>query len=509
MNRLIRSFAIFLMMSSIGLCTAASQTAKEPAPVPKKSQQAPTQTKAQQNEVSRIAIPPLPKFEPQQPRRIVLNNGMVVFLQENHELPVVGGTLRVRGGSRVEPKEKTGLMDIYGTVWRTGGSKQRTGDELDDFLEVRAAKIETGSSDDSTSISFNCLKGDFDQVFSAFRELTFEPAFRDDKIDLIKKQLFAAISRRNDDIDDIAGRESVKLAYGADNPYARIDEYATVLAVTRQDLLDWHARFMHPENAILGIYGDFDPAQMEAAIRKAFESWPKGTKATDPNIEFQPAKPGIYFIAKEDVDQSSVQLVTLGIRRDNPDYFAVSVMNEILSGGFASRLFSNLRTKQGLAYSVGGGVGSAWDHLGIQQYSIGTKSETTAKSIQSLKKELADLIAAPPTAEELKRAKDSILNSFVFNFDSKQKVLAEKMRYEFYGYPVDFLERYRAAIDKVAVADVLRVAQKYVHPDQLAILVVGNPGEIGNQLAALGAVTNIDITIPPPPGAPAAAGVKP
>lgn len=506
MNGYMRKHIVFvIVLMAAGMLSAQTQSAppKTAKTLPKTGQQAPRQTQAQQNEISRIKIPPLPEFHPQQPRRIQLPNGLVVFLQEDHELPVIGGTLRIRGGSREEPAEKTGLTDIYGSVWRTGGTKARTGDELDDFLEARAAKLETGASGDSTTIGFNCLKGDFDDVFAAFKELLFEPEFREDKIELVKRQLYGVISRRNDDIDDIAGREAEKLAYGPDNPYTREAEYATVAAVTRQDLIDWHKKYTHASNSILGVYGDFDPAKMEATIRQAFESWPQGAKTPDPEIKFEPAKPGVYFVAKEDVDQSSVQMVSLGIRRDNPDYFAVSALNEILSGGFASRLVTNLRTKAGLAYSVGGGIGSAWDHPGIQDYSIGTKSATTVQSIEGLQKELRDVTTDPPTAAELKRAKDSILNSFVFNFDTKQKVLAEKMRYEFYGYPVDFLERYRTAIEKVTVDDVVRVAKKYIHPEQLKTLIVGNPNELADQLKTLGQVTKVDITIPPPPGAPA------
>jgi zinc protease len=508
MNRYLRQTAVLAFLVVIlapALMAQAPAPTKKPKTLPKTAQQSPRQTRTQQIEISRIKIPPLPEFRPQQPKRIVLSNGLVVFLQEDHELPIIGGTLRIRGGSREEPADKTGLVTIYGSVWRTGGTKTRTGDQLDDFMEARAAKLETNGNTDSTTVSFNCLKADFDDVFTAFEELLFQPEFREDKIDLVKRQMHGVISRRNDDIEGIAGRESVKLAYGKDNPYAREEEYATVAAVSRQDLLDWHSKFTHPNNAILGVYGDFDTAKMEQAIRRAFEKWPTGTRTTPPEIKFDPAKPGVYFIAKDDVDQSSVQLVTLGIKRDNPDYFAISALNEILSGGFSSRLVTNLRTKAGLAYSVGGGIGSAWDHLGIQDFSIGTKSSTTTQAIEGLRKELADVTADPPKPEELKRAKDSILNSFVFNFDTKQEVLAEKMRYEFYGYPADFLERYRAAVEKVTIEDVARVAKKYIHPEQLATLIVGNPNELGDQIKRWGNVTNIDITIPPPPGAPAAA----
>jgi zinc protease len=512
MNAHIRKHAFILVIAFSLAIPVLAQTAKtspqtkKAVTPPEASKQTPRQTEAQNSELSRIAIPPLPAFHPQEPKRIVLPNGLIVFLQEDHELPLIGGTMRIRGGSRAEPPEKTGLVDIYGMVWRTGGTKARTGDQLDDFLEARAAKLETSSNSDSTLISFNCLKGDFDDVFTAFRELLFDPEFREDKITLTKRQFDGVISRRNDDPDDIAGREAVKLAYGKNNPYARDTEYATIAAVTRQDLVDWHSKYVHPNNAIIGIYGDFDGTAMEARIREAFGSWQKGSQAEPPKIDFSPAKPGLYFVAKEDVDQSNIQMVTLGIERSNPDYFAVSVMNEVLSGGFSSRLVNNLRSKAGLAYSVSGGVGASWDHPGISDYNMATKSASTKEAIDGMKQELANLLTSPPTAVEIKRAKDSILNSFVFNFDSKEKVLSEKMRYEFYGVPLDYLERYRAAIDKVTEEDVNRVAHKYVHPDQLAILVVGNAGELGNQLTSLGQVTPVDITIPPPPGEPAQAG---
>src|SRR5579885_669351 len=185
-----------------------------------------------------IPIPQLPAFKPRQPKRIELPNGMIIFLQEDHELPLIDGTARIRGGSVSEPANKTGLVDMYGDVWRTGGTKTQTGDQLDDFLEVRAAKVETGGGPDSTSIGFSCLKGDLDDVFKVFLDVLQNPEFRAEKLELSQKAMADAISRRNDDVSGIAHREAVKLAYGKDNPYARDAEYATVSAVTRQDLVD-------------------------------------------------------------------------------------------------------------------------------------------------------------------------------------------------------------------------------------------------------------------------------
>jgi zinc protease len=456
---------------------------------------------AQATNWQQVPIPPLPAFHAQQPKRIELSNGMVIFLQEDHELPLIEASARIRGGSRSEPASKVGLVDIFGEVWRTGGTKGQTGDQLDDFLEVRAAKVETGGGPDSTTISLSCLKGDFDDVFKVFVDLLQNPEFRADKIDLAQKQADDSISRRNDEVGEIASRESSKLAYGADNPYARQPEYSTIAAVTRQDLLDWHKTYVQPNHIILGISGDFDAAVVEAKLRAAFETWPKGADLPKDDIQYHPAKPGYYLIRKGDVNQSNIRMVTLGTTRNNPDYYAIAVFNEAFGGGFSSRLFNDIRTKRGLAYDVGGGIAANFGHPGIQQFVIGTKSQSTIESIQALDEDIDNLAKQPITDSEIRQAKDAILNAFIFRLDSPDKVLSERLTYEFYRYPADWLDKFPAEIEKVTAADVNRVAAKYVHRDQLAVLVVGNSKEFDKPLSSLGPVKEIDITIPPPPGA--------
>ena len=420
----------------------------------------------------------------------------MIFLQEDHELPLVRGTARIRGGSREEPAAKVGLVSVYGQVWRTGGTKTRTGDQLDDELEARGARVETGGGPDSTFTSWDCLKESFDPVFATWLDLLRNPEFREDKLPLAKNQLNTGIARRNDDAGQIAGREARKLGYGADSPYARVAEYATVAAVTRDDLVAWHKATVHPNNLILGVVGDFDSKVMEATLRKALGAWPRGPAAPKADVPAFEPKPGVYFVQKDDVTQSQIRMLHAGIRRDSPDYYAVEMMNEVFGGGFSARLFSNIRSKKGLAYSVGGGVGANFDHPGLFQLSMGTKSGSTAAAIDALYEEIDNLLKTPASAEELTRAKDSILNSFVFRFDTKQKVMAEKMLYEFYGYPPDFLERYRAGIEKVTPEDVARVARAYVHKDKLALLVVGKAQDFDRPLAGFGQVATLDITIP-------------
>jgi zinc protease len=463
------------------------------APLPKSA--------AQATNWKQIPVPALPAFHPQQPKRFELSNGMVIFLQEDHELPLIDGSARIRGGSSGEPAGKIGLIDLFGEVWRTGGTKTQTGDQLDDFLEVRAAKVETGGGPDSTSIGLSCLKGDFDDVFKVFADLLRNPEFRADKLDLAQKQADDAISRRNDEVGEIASREATKLAYGADNPYAREPEYSTIAAITRQDLIDWHKTYVHPNHIILSISGDFDSAAMEAKLRAAFESWPKGPELPKDDIQYHPAKPGYYLIPKEDVNQSTIEMVTLGTTRNNPDYYAIAVFNEAFGGGFSSRLFNDIRTKRGLAYNIGGGIGTNFGHPGMLRFVMGTKSQSTIESVRAIDEDIDNLAKEPITDDEIKHAKDAILNAFIFRLDSPDKVLAERTTYEFYGYPADWLDKYPAEIQKVTAADVNRIAAKYLHRDQLAVLVVGNNKEFDKPLSSLGAVKEIDITIPPPPGA--------
>lgn len=453
-----------------------------------------------------IKTPPLHKISIEMPKRIQLANGMVIFLMEDHELPLIRGGATIHGGSRDVPAAKAGLMSIYAQSWRQGGTETKTGDQLDDLLEARAARVETTADEDSSNVNLNVLKGDFDTVFPIFVDVLQHPAFRQEKIDLAKTRLNTDISRRNDDAAGLAGRELNKLGYGAGSAYARQAEYATVAAVTRDDLVALHQRFVHPNNIILSLVGDFDSAAMEKKLRAAFESWPKGPPVPHaaPN-DIAPARPGLYFIAKDDVTQTNIGIVGPGIVRNNPDYYAVAVMNEVYSGGFAGRLMNDIRSKMGLAYAVGGGLGSAWDRPALFRTTMGTKGNTTIESVTALRNEINDLVQKPITADEVAAAKEAILNAFVFTLDSKAKILSEQVRLEFYGYPADYWQHYVANIEKVTPADVERVARKYINPNQLAVLVVGKEKDFEKPLASLGEVHTIDVTIPEPGAKPAAA----
>lgn len=460
--------------------------------------QSPQISAPQEQPWKQIPVPPLHAFKPEQPHRIELPNGLVIFLQEDHELPFIDGSILIRGGSRDEPASKVGLVSLYGDTWRTSGTARINGDDLDDELEDKAAQLETSGSIASTSLTWSSLKGDFDTVFADAVDLLLHPVFKADKLDLARNQMDTEISRRNDSASGIANREAVQLVYGRTSPFAREPEYATADAVTLEDLKTWHDRTVVPSNMIVAISGDFDSAVMEQKLRAAFAGLPRGQRFESAKFTFSDPKPTVNFVQKDDVNQSNVLIVGLGTERSNADYYALSVMNQIFSGGFGSRVVQNVRTKLGLAYSVGGTFSAAYDHPGIFYVQAATKSPSTVAATKALLDEIDRLKTDPPTPAELAKAKDQVLNSFVFHFDSPGKILTEQVTLAFYGYPSDTLEKYKEGIEKVTAADVSRVANKYIDTRKLAIVVVGNQSQITPKLDELGHVNDLDITIPPP-----------
>ncbi len=436
----------------------------------------------------------IPKVE-----RVTLSNGMRLFLVEDHELPLISISARIRTGSIYEPADKIGLAAITGAVTRTGGTTSRTGDELDEELERIAASVETGIGLNSGSASMSVLKEDIDTGLAILADVLMNPAFRQDKIMLAKIQHRSSIARRNDNVRAIAGREYEKLIYGPDSVYARHTEYATIDNISRDDLIAFHKRFFRPNNVMLGVSGDFGTKEMIRKIEKAFEGWQKADVILPPipKVQYE-FKSTVNIVRKEDINQSNIYLGHRGGLMNDPDYFALIAMNRILGGGFTGRLFKNIRSREGLAYSVYGTYSANYDFPGVFYVGCQTKSESTVYAIRAMINEVKKMTESEVTDEELALAKESYLNSFVFNFDSKGEIVRRLMIYEYFGYPEDFLMKTKANIEKVTKADVLRVACKHLRPDKLQILTVGRPQDFDEPLSVLGPVREIDITIPEP-----------
>ncbi|MBC8218466.1 MAG: insulinase family protein [Planctomycetes bacterium] len=447
-----------------------------------------------------LKYPKLGDIEVPEVEQVTLANGMRLFLLEDHELPLINLSVRIRTGSLYEPAEKIGLASITGEVMRTGGTATMTGDEMDEELEAIAASVETGIGLNSGSASMSVLKRDLDKGLSILADVLMNPAFREDKIQLAKMQAGSSIARRNDSVGAVAGREFDKLIYGPESVYARHEEYATIGSITRDNLVGFHRKYFGPNNAMLAVWGDFDTKQMKGKIEQAFEKWEKVDVDLPkvPKVRYEFRKT-VNVVRKDDVNQSNVYLGHIGGLRSDPDYFALIVMNRILGGGFTGRLFKNVRSREGLAYSVFGGYSANYEYPGEFYVGCQTKSESTVRAIRAMLREVEKMTESEVTDEELALAKDSFLNSFVFNFDTKGEIVSRIMTYEYFGYPADFLQKIKDNVEKVSKEDVLRVARKHLKPGTVQILAVGRPDDFDEPLSTLGPVNEIDITIPAPP----------
>ena len=460
----------------------------------------PASAAAQATHAGELRYPPLPAFDIPQPERVVLDNGMVVMLLEDHELPLVEATALIRAGSRFDPADKVGLASLGAEVLRAGGTQSMSGDVLDDFLESRAAAIEVHANEDVTRATLAALKPDLPQMLRVFADVLRRPAFDSGKLEVARNQAIAEVSRRNDDAMRIVFREFRKIVYGADSPYGRTETFATLRNIRRDDLVTWHRAAFHPDRIVLGLVGDFQRDEALRLIRDAFGDWPRGGEAKPAEAPYrrQPS-PGVYYVEKDDVTQAYIEMGHLGVQFDDSDYYSLEVLNQVLSGSFASRLFTNVRTRKGLAYAVFGGVESEWDHPGLASLFVSTKTETTGAAIESLLEEARNLKASPPTPEEVEKAKQSLLNSFVFRFDTRREVLGRQLVLEYYGYPLDWLSRYRAGVEAVTV-DQVRQAVRHLRPEEFAIVVVGPAQGMDKPLSTFGSVTRVDVSLPQPGG---------
>jgi len=451
---------------------------------------------AQKGPKDKFDFPPLHKIHIPKIHKAVLANGLELMFVEDHKFPTIDIRAMIKTGSIYDPADKVGLATITGKVIRTGGSKNVSGDKLDQILESLGATVETGVSQNSGYAYISLLKNDIDKGLEILADLLINPAFPEEKINLAKIEAKSSISRRNDNVGMIANREFKKLIYGPEHPYARTPEYATIDAITRDDILDFHKKYFHPNNIIMAAWGDFDWKVLKGKIEKYFGQWKEVPVKLPPKPEVNYSFDySVNFIEKTDVNQSNILLGHIGGLRNNPDYPALLIMNQILS---FQRMFKKIRTDEGLAYSVYGNYGADYDHPGVFQCGCQTKCKTTVKAVKLMLNELKKIQEEFVSDEELKKAKDMYLNGFVFNFDSKAKVVGRLLVYDYYNYPENFITSVKEGVEKVTKDDVQRVAKKYLQPDKVRILVVGNPKDFDEPLSVLGKVNTIDITIPTP-----------
>ena len=428
---------------------------------------------SQQERPDDLTFPPLEFHFPEVAQQR-LESGAKLYLKEDHELPLVNLTLLVEGGSVYDPQDKTGLSQFFAQSLSTGGTANLTPQQLEVELEAMAAILTVSSSRYGYTIDLSLNRQDLQRGIEILGDLLHHPRFDSARMELVRSQMLENIHRKNDDPGSIASRLLREAIY-PDHPFGSDPTVTTVNSFTREDLLELHQRDFQPEHFWLAVSGDVEKSELVDLLNQQFANWP-ATPSASLQLPPLPAAPaGKVILADKQIPQTTVLMGHPGISKDNPDVFALQVANYILGGGgFNSRMMREVRSNRGLAYSVYSYFQVGRRLPGLFIVSSETKSQSTDEVVTLLKQLISQIREEPVSAAELELAKESLINSFVFAFADSHSVVNRKVRLDYYGYPEDYLETYRQRIADVTIADVQRVSQQYLHPDDLQIVLVGD-----------------------------------
>ncbi len=437
--------------------------------------------------------PPALSFKMSKPATFTLGNGIQVYYLQDTELPLVWVMGYFRGGSLFEPADKVGLASTMATVLRTGGTGTRPGDKINEELETIAATVEAMGGSEYMSVTGSALKKDFAKLLEIYADLVMNPAFPQDKLDLARNQSLESMRRRWDQPMQVGSFLFQEKLYGADTPYGRRSTPTTLKAITPQDLAAFHERFFAPNNLMLGVAGDVPLDQVKALLNRVFEGWAKKkVDLPEPAPLVERADSTVYY-AYKDTPQANAFLGHLGVRRNNPDQYKLDVLNDILGGGgFRARLMKEIRSNRGLTYGIYGGVFAGRDR-GAFQIASPLKAAQFVEAIGLVKGILQDLQTNFVGDEEIETAKNSIINSFVFNFEQRNQIMSQAMVMKLQGYADNYFDTYIDNVRKVTKEDVRAVAKKYMDPAKMILLVVGDEKKFDKPLSTLGNVKPIDL----------------
>jgi zinc protease len=406
--------------------------------------------------------------------REVLSNGLVLLHSEKTELPIVKVVVAVKAGSVVEPPSEPGLSNLTADLLNEGTAK-RTSRQISDEIEFVGGQLSISGGRDYVTVSLTVLKKDVELGFDLLSDIIIHPSFSRDEIGRRKAIIKSSILRQKEDPGTIASKAFLKTVYGK-HPYGRPVEGTeeSLDSISRRDIVDFHDRYYAPNNAIMAVVGDLDRKETVSLINRHFRDWRRKDISGGVPDAPRPAKGRKVIRIDRNITQANIILGHLGIKRDNPDYYAVSVMNYILGGGgFASRLMDNIRDNRGLAYDVRSHF-SADRYAGGFQVQLQTKNSSANTAIDEVFRELKRIRSKPVTDRELSDAKAYLTGSFPLRIDSISKMAGFLVAVEFYGLGLDYADRYSGFINSVTREDVLKVARRYLHPGDCVLVVVGD-----------------------------------
>jgi zinc protease len=405
-------------------------------------------------------------------QRRSLGNGALLLVSEQHALPMIVVQMVVDAGARRDPHGKEGLAALTADLL-TEGTKTRTASQISEATDFIGAALNTGADTDYASLTITAVSKDLDTALDLLTDVLLHPTFPEAEVARRREAALATMQAGEDDPGNVAQRTFLRTLFH-DEPYGHlaIGTPDAVRKLTRADLVDFYQRSYRPERSIITVVGDVSAADIEARMQAALRDWARGTV---PPFEYGPTTPmrGDAVLVDKPISQANIIVGQRGVARDNPDYYALNVMNFILGGGgFTSRLLDNIRTKGGLAYSVGSGF-SVNKFPGSFQVVMQTKNESANDALQRACGELERIRREPVSDDELSGAKLYLTGSFPMRFDTNTKIGGFLSQVEFYSLGNDYADTYAQRINAITKEDILRVAQQYLQPDQLDLVVVG------------------------------------
>jgi predicted Zn-dependent peptidase len=428
-----------------------------------------------------LKFPPL-SFSIPSCQRTQLSNGMVLYLYEDTTSSLVEFLVYLNAGSKYDPEKLVGLASLVGEVMEVGGVVGLAGDKFIEKIESMGAEFWADVRRDVFILQFSFLQKDLDEGLKLLKAILTTPAFPEDKIQLKKQQKIERIKRIPENPRTLASEEFRRVVFSF-HPYGRREKVETITKITKKDIIKFHRKYFHPNNIIMGVTGAFTAEKLVQKFKKYFSNWNK--KEIDfptlPVIEKTYSR-NVYLLHKQ-IPQSSILIGHIGVERGHPDFFPIALLGSILG----HRLFETVRKVHGLAYSVGGRFIFYLDG-GYLRIVTHTKTNSVRKAIDLILEELKKVSSSPPKKEELEVLKQSIINGFVFRFETPLDIVREYIEVEFKRLPSDYLSTYLDKIRKVTFKDILKVAKTHLHPEETIILVVGDSTQIKSQLEGLGEV---------------------
>jgi zinc protease len=408
-----------------------------------------------------------------------LIGGATAYLVEDHELPLVSVRLTARIAGHLVPDEHLGLGGFTGSQMRGGGTTSMSAREFDEEAAFLATQISSSIGATSGGGSVNCLTQNLDASLAMFFDMLKNPAFDPERLEVARTQTLQGMARRNDQLRAIQGREFARLMRGDNHFTTKQSNEASIKSLTPELMREFHHTYYDPTQFIFAVSGDFETDDMIKRLNAALaDGWPSDTK--DPGDIPAPThrpKPGVYMVNKlgRDINQSSVAIGHIGIARSNPDHIAVDIMNDILGGGgFISRIMSRVRSDEGLAYSAGSSYRAGTYYPGLFQAAFQSKNPTCAQATEIVFEEIERIRKDKVTALEIDTAKNAAIEIFPRFFATAGQIAGTFASDQYTKREAGYWEKYRERVADVSIDDVLNVAQKYLKPESLVVLGVGD-----------------------------------